>query len=461
MFLKNLQITLSFSLISLILLSQSAIITKSYSLDLKVDLPLVAGKEPLLYYNPIVNHQVDTKSTKLIKKEEIANKKQQKKGQKSFQEKKILEKEISWVTDIDEVPPPPPSLVSKKSKDLKKEELSSYRENKNIVKTRQMRGGYFDQGKEIINVAAKPVSNNDPFPMLPCIEDNVKFWGRVYTEIDLNEAFLHDKNDLSRVYASITLPQNKVQRSILIDNERKKYIQILDSLAKKIKLPSKKWTMDERKVAKLFKRGKLTSKNLQEAKTNLRLQTGLKSQFEAGLQRSINYLPSVFPIIKQSGLPLELALLPHVESSYNSKAGSKVGAMGLWQIMPNTMSMFEGASAVNKRTDPAISTRAAMKILKSDYTKIQNWPLTLTAYNHGVNGMLRAIDETGSRDLCKVIDHYNSPSFRFASSNFYAQFLAAKQVAMKRYAVLAKKGKGESGLVLKRTVLSAKGGTLK
>lgn len=460
MFLKNLQMTCSTLITSLLLLSQTIIIAKSFSLDLKVDLPPDAGKKPVLYYNPIVNQQADTKSTQVTKNKEGMIQKKQQNIQKSTP--LIGGKDNSSSGEVDELPPPPSALLLEKNEFSKKEGSKKSKEKNNIVKSRQMRDESFDQEKEIMDVAFVPALTKDPFPMLSCIEDNVKFWSRVYTEIDVNEAFLHDKNDLSRVYLTVVLPQGRTQRSVFMDNERLKYMKILDDLSKKIKLSPKRWTKDERKVAKLFKKGELTSKNLQEAKANLRFQTGIKSQFEAGVQRSINYLPSVFPIVKKSGLPIELALLPHVESSYNSRAGSKVGAMGLWQIMPSTMHMFEGAAAVNKRTDPVISTRAAMKILKSDFDKIQNWPLTLTAYNHGVNGMLRAIDETGSRDLCKVIDHYNSPSFQFASSNFYAQFLAAKKVAMQRYAVLAKKkGKGESSLVLRRTVLSSKGGSLK
>ena len=62
MFLKNLQMNRNTLITSLLLLSQTAMITNSYSLDLKVDLPPDAGKEPVLYYNPIVNQQADTKS---------------------------------------------------------------------------------------------------------------------------------------------------------------------------------------------------------------------------------------------------------------------------------------------------------------------------------------------------------------------------------------------------------------
>lgn len=156
---------------------------------------------------------------------------------------------------------------------------------------------------------------------------------------------------------------------------------------------------------------------------------------------------------------MDLAYLPHVESSYNARAGSKVGALGLWQLMPSTMRSLEGKQAVYQRTDPSVSTKAAMKLLKMNYEKTGSWPLALTAYNHGANGVVRAIEETKSRDLCKIIEHYDSPSFKFASSNFYAQFLAARKVAMKKYKTIASTQNNDSQL--KQNLLTATGGTLR
>jgi membrane-bound lytic murein transglycosylase D len=239
-----------------------------------------------------------------------------------------------------------------------------------------------------------------------------------------------------------------------MNREKEKYMNILESLSQKLKTPRHKWRPEEMKVAKLFKKEKLTVKNLKNAKENLRFQTGLKSRFEEGIKRSIQYLPELYPIVRDSLLPRDLILLPHVESSYNANAGSRAGALGLWQIMPFTMKFYGGSGSVQKRTDPSFSTKIAMKILKADYDKIQNWPLTLTAYNYGVNGILKAIEKTGSRNLCRVIDYYESPSFKFASSNFYAQFLAARKVALNRYKLLSQKGKSASKTVLQKTFFS-------
>jgi membrane-bound lytic murein transglycosylase D len=57
-----------------------------------------------------------------------------------------------------------------------------------------------------------------------------------------------------------------------------------------------------------------------------------------------------------------------------------------------------------------------------------SWPLTITAYNHGKNGILRAKKQFGS-DLATIITKYRSRYFGFASKNFYAEFLAAVLVA--------------------------------
>ncbi|KAB8030000.1 lytic transglycosylase domain-containing protein [Fluviispira multicolorata] len=438
MFLKNLQMNRRSVFSTLIIISQVAFFARTFALDLKIDLPPDEGLQPVLYYNPITNQKAESE----LKRAPKSATENSKNNQNNKENRIVISaNSINQNNNNFDIPPPPPSLEIKATK--KNTKLSSL-QNKRQVKD-------FTSTKKISKI-------EENFPMIPCIIHNVNFWKKVYTEIDSNEAFIHDKESLNRVYAKIKIPQNPQIRTQFVKNEREKYIALLDSLSKKLKTP-KKWTFQEKKIAKLFNKGELTQKNLLLAKDNIRFQSGLKTQFEEGIQRSINFMPTIFPEIKSSGLPLDLAYLPHVESSFNSKAGSKVGAMGLWQIMPGTMRHIEGDEAVSKRTDPKVSTRVAMKILKADYEKIQSWPLTLTAYNHGVNGVLRAISETGSRDLCKIIDHYDSPSFKFASTNFYAQFLAARKVAMQRYLVLAKKG--DSRKVLKRTLLSSQGGKLK
>ena len=294
------------------------------------------------------------------------------------------------------------------------------------------------------------------FPELSCLKDNINFWEKVYSDLDTNEGVVHDRNDLGRIYAIITLPRGEKSKNAFLKKEKKLLEKKIVSLAKKIRSKSP-LDKNEEILSKLFPKKDLSYKLLIEAASNVRIQTGLKSQFSAGIRRSLNYRSAVFPIVKKSGLPMDLVYLPHVESSYNSRAGSKVGALGLWQLMPSTMRNLEGRQAVMKRTDPTISTKAAMKLLKINYEKTGSWPLALTAYNHGANGVLRAIQKTKSHDLCTIIERYDSPSFKFASSNFYAQFLAARRVASERYKIIAR---NENTNELKN-LLTATGGPLR
>ena len=130
------------------------------------------------------------------------------------------------------------------------------------------------------------------------------------------------------------------------------------------------------------------------------------------------------------GLPADLAYLPHVESLFVYNSHSKVGAVGLWQFIRHTGRLFMTINlAIDERRDPVAATEAAAQLLKLNYDELHSWPLAITAYNHGLNGMRDAVEKTGSNDFGEILKHYNSRSFGFASRNFYAEFLAARQVA--------------------------------
>jgi membrane-bound lytic murein transglycosylase D len=83
---------------------------------------------------------------------------------------------------------------------------------------------------------------------------------------------------------------------------------------------------------------------------------------------------------------------------------------------------------VDERRDPIFSTHAAAKLLKSNFERLQSWPLAITAYNHGTQGMARAKRKYGD-DIARIIKNYKSRTFGFASRNFYAEFLAALHVS--------------------------------
>jgi membrane-bound lytic murein transglycosylase D len=160
----------------------------------------------------------------------------------------------------------------------------------------------------------------------------------------------------------------------------------------------------------------------------VRSQLGQSDRFKAGLIRSGAYLEEMRVILRSYGVPEDLAYLPHVESSFNPDAYSKFGAAGMWQFTRSTGRRFMTVDYVmDERRDPIRATHAAAQLLAENYARLGSWPLAITAYNHGAAGMARAQQKHG--DYPAVYMHYRSRTFKFASRNFYAEFLAARDVA--------------------------------
>jgi membrane-bound lytic murein transglycosylase D len=168
----------------------------------------------------------------------------------------------------------------------------------------------------------------------------------------------------------------------------------------------------------------------QAAMNTMRFQGGMRSRFAEGLVRSWSYLPEMEQIFADAGVPLELTRLPHIESSFENRALSKVGAAGIWQIMPATGRLYLRVNRdVDERLNVRAATLAAAQILRENYEKLGTWPLAITAYNHGANGMRRAVDTVGTTDFGLIVQRYRGPLFGFASQNFYAEFLAALELS--------------------------------
>lgn len=162
------------------------------------------------------------------------------------------------------------------------------------------------------------------------------------------------------------------------------------------------------------------------ASESVRSQLGQKDFFQRGLINSSRYLPYMEQEFKKLGLPTELTRMPFVESSFNEEAYSKVGASGIWQIMPMTGKAYMMVNPqIDERNSPLKATVAAGRLLRSYNRAIGSWPLTITSYNHGIGNIQTAIKRAKSRDLAEIIARYHSGAFRFASSNFYTCFLAA------------------------------------
>jgi membrane-bound lytic murein transglycosylase D len=277
-------------------------------------------------------------------------------------------------------------------------------------------------------VGSNPCNASDPFPTFPCLEPNVRFWIDAYTRYPTTSGIIHDAMDLNIVYTVIDLwPEDKLG-SRHVNQERiqaakEQYRRILENLAENVSPEDS----EKRRIADLF--GPMASPDaFREAINNIRCQVGQKDRFERGLIRSGAYLQRMKAIFRSHGLPEDLCYLPHVESSFDVTAYSKAGAAGMWQFTPATAKKYLRVNRfVDERRDPIRASEAAAKLLKHNYERLGNWPMALTAYNHGISGILRAKGEMGTYEA--IFESYKGPLFKFASRNFYSEFLAARHVA--------------------------------
>ncbi len=112
------------------------------------------------------------------------------------------------------------------------------------------------------------------------------------------------------------------------------------------------------------------------------------------MERGSRYLFHIVEEVDKRGLPMELALLPFIESAFNPQALSRARASGMWQFMPATGKDMELRQNLfrDDRRDVLASTAAALDYLQRLHKRFGDWHLALAAYNWGMGNVQRAID---------------------------------------------------------------------
>src|SRR6188474_1107847 len=131
----------------------------------------------------------------------------------------------------------------------------------------------------------------------------------------------------------------------------------------------------------------------------------MREYIQDSLARGAKYMPMIQDVFRAEGLPLDLAYIPIIESSFKTNALSKASAKGPWQFMKPT-AKEHGLKTdwfIDERSDPEKATVAAAKYLKS-LSKMFNgdWNLVLAAYNGGPGRVSRAMKRSGLDDFWEL-----------------------------------------------------------
>lgn len=283
---------------------------------------------------------------------------------------------------------------------------------------------------------AAPSAEHQLFPRSELLKPRIAFWTRVFGEYSEFQSAVHYQDAPEKIYAVLDFRDEAAEHGANEARRQQRRAEIaikkeVDAHLKRIHRlrdnPEQLTPVEQRLHALLADQP--GDKRYLNAVGRFRAQRGLKEATQRALEVSGRYLPRMEQMFAEEGLPVLLTRLPLVESSFNVEAYSKVGAAGLWQFIPSSARIYMRLDeAVDDRRDPWTSTRAAAAHLKADYAELGNWPLAITAYNHGRSGLARGLREVKGSTLEDLLTGWNGRRFGFASRNFYAEFLAAADV---------------------------------
>lgn len=128
-------------------------------------------------------------------------------------------------------------------------------------------------------------------------------------------------------------------------------------------------------------------------------------------RRALPYLDVILDEVKARKLPVELALLPFIESAYQPSATSSVGAHGAWQFMPATGKDFglDADRLREQRRNWISASKAALTYLQTLYARFNHWHLAIAAYNCGEGRIQKALEKARAQGKAGRFEDLNLP----------------------------------------------------
>ena len=147
------------------------------------------------------------------------------------------------------------------------------------------------------------------------------------------------------------------------------------------------------------------------------------------VDRGSKYLHHIVEEVEKRGMPMEVALLPIIESAFNPQAFSSAKASGMWQFIPSTVKHFglkQDWMADNRR-DVLLSTDAALDYLQKLYGMFNSWELAFAAYNCGEGCVARAIAKNEKKGLPT---DYLSLNLPLETRSYVPKLIAVKNIIL-------------------------------
>ncbi|HEX3061155.1 MAG TPA: transglycosylase SLT domain-containing protein [Usitatibacter sp.] len=147
------------------------------------------------------------------------------------------------------------------------------------------------------------------------------------------------------------------------------------------------------------------------------------------VDRGSLYLHYIVEQVEKRNMPMEIALLPVIESAFNPRASSRSKASGLWQFIPSTGRNYGLAQDwwKDNRRDVVAATDAALSYLQRLHDMFGSWELALAAYNCGEGCVSRAISYNQRRGLPTDYASLNLPP---ETRNYVPKLFAVKNIVL-------------------------------
>lgn len=125
-----------------------------------------------------------------------------------------------------------------------------------------------------------------------------------------------------------------------------------------------------------------------------------RATFTVWHRRSGKFITQIRKVLRKKSLPEDLAALAMIESGFEPTARSPVGALGMWQFMPETGKIYGLIQDrwADQRMSVAVATEAAADHLADLNRRFGSWDLAMAAYNMGYGGVLQAVRRYNTND---------------------------------------------------------------